>query len=43
MLDLITLIAKSTTDAELNRVRGAMRRAEINTAPEPYRPAFEEL
>ena len=43
MLDLKTLIAKSNTDAELNRVRDAMRRAERNTAPEPYRPVFEKL
>ena len=28
MIDINTLIAKSTTDAELNRVRDAMRRAE---------------
>ena len=35
MLDLKTLIAKSNTDAELNRVRDAMRRTERNTAPEP--------
>ena len=37
MLDLKTLIAKSATDAELNRVRDAMRRNEKNTAPEAYR------
>ena len=39
MLDLKTLIAKSATVAELNRVRDAMRRAEKKTAPEYYRPA----
>ena len=43
MLDLKILIAKSITDAELNRVRDAMRRTERNTAPEPYRPVFEKL
>ena len=43
MLDLKTLIAKSSTDAELNRVRDAMRRGEKNTAPEPYRPVFEKV
>ena len=43
MLDLKTLIAKSNTDAELNRVRDAMRRAEKNTAPESYRTVFEKL
>ena len=43
MLDLKTLIAKSSTDAELNRVRDAMRRGENNTAPEHYRANFEKL
>ena len=43
MLDLKTLIAKSNTDAELNRVRDAMRRTERNTTPELYRPVFEKL
>ena len=43
MLDLKTLITKSTTDAELNRVRDAMRRNEKNTAPEAYRRTFEKL
>ena len=43
MLNLKILIAKFTTDAELNRARDAMRRAEKNTAPEPYRPVFEKL
>ena len=43
MLDLKTLIAKSSTDAELNRVRDAMRRNEKNTAPEAYRTTFEKL
>ena len=36
MLDLKTLIAKSSTDADLNRVRDALRRGEKNTAPEHY-------
>ena len=43
MLDLKTLIAKSSTDAELNRVRVATRRSEKNTAPEHYRTNFEKL
>ena len=43
MLDLKTLIVKSATGAELNRVRDAMRRGEKNTAPEQYRPIFEKL
>ena len=43
MLDLKTLIAKSSTDAELNRVRDAMRRGDKNTAPDQYRTIFEKL
>ena len=43
MLDLKTLIAKSSTDAELNRVRDAMPRGEKNTAPDQYRTVFERL
>ena len=43
MLDLKTLMEKSITDAELNRVRNAMRRNEKNTAPEAYRTTFEKL
>ena len=43
MLDLKILIAKYNTDAELNRVRDAMRRTERNTAPDSYRPVFEKL
>ena len=43
MLDLKTLIAKSSTDAELNRVQDAMRRGEKNTAPDQYRNVFEKL
>ena len=43
MLDPKTLIAKSATDAELNRDRDAMRRNEKNTAPIAYRTTFEKL
>ena len=43
MLDLKTLIAKSSTDTELNRVRDALRRGEKNTAPDQYRTTFEKL
>ena len=43
MLDLTTLIAKSSTDAEFNRVREAMRRGEKNTAPDQYRTTFKKL
>ena len=43
MLNQKTLIAKSSTDAELNRVRDAMRGGEKNTAPEHYRTNFEKL
>ena len=42
-LDLKPLNAKANTDAELSRVRDAMRRAKRNTAPESYRPVFEKL
>ena len=42
-LDLKTLIAKSATDAERNRVRNAMRRNERNTAPKAYQLTFEKL
>ena len=43
MLDLKTLIAKSATDAELDRVRNAMRKNAKNTSPEAYRTTFEKL
>ena len=43
MLDLKTLIAKSSTDAELNRVRDAMRRDDRDTAPEHNRTNFDKL
>ena len=42
MLNLKTLIAKSSTDAEINRVRDAMRRGEKNTALDQYRNVFEK-
>ena len=43
MLDLKNLIAKSTTDAELNRVKLALNREDRNMAPELYRPHFENI
>ena len=43
MLDLKNLIAKSTTDAELNRVKLALNREDRNMAPEHYRPHFENI
>ena len=43
MLVLKTLIAKSSTDSELNRVRDAMRRDDKDTAPEHYRTNFDKL
>ena len=43
MLDLKNLIAKSTTDAELNRVKLALIREDPNMAPEHYRPHFENI
>ena len=44
MLDIKTLIAKSAADAELYRVRDAMRRGEkTRTAPEQCRRIFEKL
>ena len=43
MLDLKTLIPKSATDAELNRVRDAMRQAKKYSPRETYRPAFEKV
>ena len=43
MLDLKNLIAKSTTDAELNRVKLALNREDCNMAPEHYRPHFENI
>ena len=43
MLDLKNLIAKSTTDAELKRVKLALIREDRNMAPEHYRPHFENV
>ena len=43
MLDLKNLIAKSATDAELNRVKLALNREDRNMAPEHYRPHFENI
>ena len=43
MPDLKNLIAKSTTDAELNRVKLALNREDRNMAPEHYRPHFENI
>ena len=43
MLDLKTLIATSTTDAELNKVRSALRRNEKNTAPGACRTTVEKM
>ena len=43
MLDLKTLIGKSSTDAELNHVWDAMRRGEKNTASDQCRTAFQKL
>ena len=43
MLDLKNLIAKSATDAELNRVKLALNREYRSMAPEHYRPHFESI
>ena len=43
MLDLKNLIAKSKTDAELNRVKLALNREDRNMAPKHYRPHFENI
>ena len=43
MLDLKNLIAKSATDAELNRVKLALNREDRNMAPAHYRPHFEKI
>ena len=43
MLDLKTLIAKSSTDAGLNRVLYTMRQDDKDTAPEHYRTNFDKL
>ena len=43
ILDLNYLIAKSATDAELNRVKQALNRKDRNMAPEHYQPHFENI
>ena len=43
MLDLKRLIAKSATDAELNRVNLAFNRDDRSMAPEHYRQQFENI
>ena len=41
MLDLKTLISKTAIDPKMTRVRSIMRREEKDTAPESYRPVFD--
>ena len=43
MMDLKNLIAKSATDAELNRIKLAINREDPNMAPENYRPYFGNI
>ena len=43
MLDLKTLISKTTIDPEMTRVRTSMRREEKDSAPEGYRAVFDKL
>ena len=43
MLDLKNLMAKSATNAELNRVKLAINRENQSMAPEHYRPYFENI
>ena len=43
MLDLKSLIAKSATDAELNRIKLALTREDRSMAPEHYRQQFENI
>ena len=43
MLDLKTLISKTSIDPEMTRVRASMKRKEKDTAPEGYRPVFDKL
>ena len=43
MLDLKSMIAKSATDAELNRVKVALNLEDCSMAPEHYRQQFEDL
>ena len=43
MLDLKSLIAKSTTDADLNRIKLALTREDRSMAPEFYRQQIENI
>ena len=43
MMDLKSLIAKSATDAELNRIKKALNREDRSMAPEKYRPYFGNI
>ena len=43
MLDLESLIAKSATDAEINRIKLAPTREDRSMAPEHYRQQFENI
>ena len=43
MMDLKTLIAKTTIDPELTRVRNSMRREDRETFPDGYRAVFDKL
>ena len=43
MLDLKSLIAKSATDAELNRIKLALTREDRSMAPEHCRQQFENI
>ena len=43
MMDLKSLIAKSATDAELNRIKLALNREDNSMAPENYRPYFGSI
>ena len=42
-MDLKSLIAKSATDAEMNRIKMALNREDRSMAPENYRPYFENI
>ena len=42
-MDLKGLIAKSATDAELNRIKMASNREDRSMAPENYRPYFGNI
>ena len=43
MMDLKSLIAKSATDAKLNRIKLALNREDHSMAPENYRQYFENI